>query len=165
MGRKPAKMYKKVKGPAYTRKEFMTGVPKSRITMFEAGNPKANFSQTMSLVAEEPCQIRHSSIESARISANRYLEKKLSKSDYYFRVCVHPHHVLRENKQAIGAGADRVSDGMRKAFGKPVDTAARVSEGQKIFELKTQDHLVGDVKKALKKCKSKLPSPCKIVMS
>ncbi len=29
-----------------------------------------------------------------------------------------PHQVLRENKQATGAGADRVSDGMRQPSGR-----------------------------------------------
>ena len=36
----------------------------------------------------------------------------------------YPHQILRENKQATGAGADRVSQGMRLSFGKNVGTAA-----------------------------------------
>ena len=50
-----------------------------------------------------------------------------------FESHTYPHHVLRENKQATGAGADRVSQGMRCAFGKNVGTAARVKRAKSNF--------------------------------
>ena len=35
---KPARMYTKITGPAYTRREFMGGVPYPKITTFTHGN-------------------------------------------------------------------------------------------------------------------------------
>ena len=68
---KPARMYSRITGPAYTRKEFMGGVPYPKITTFVQGNQKKDFPIEMRLVAEEPCQIRHTALEAARVSVNR----------------------------------------------------------------------------------------------
>ena len=70
------------------------------------------------------------------------MEKKIGSSNYRVVVRVYPHVVLRENKQATGAGADRVSQGMRAAYGKIVSTAAEVKEGQIIISLKMQNLLL-----------------------
>ena len=69
------------------------------------------------------------------MTSNRLLEKTLTK-DYHLRVKVYPFHVLRENALATGAGADRLSTGMKLAYGKPVGSAARVHEEQTLFELR-----------------------------
>ena len=71
---------------------------------------------------------------------------------------VYPQHVLRENKQATGAGADRVSEGMRLSFGKAVGTAARVAPGQEIFTVYTTPQYLAQVKTALRSGGHKLPS-------
>ena len=62
--------------------------------------------------------------------------------------------------QATGAGADRVSQGMRCAFGKNVGTAARVKRGQRFISIKChpKDYLVA--KDALRKAGMKVPSSC-----
>ena len=41
MARKPAKMYRRLKGPAYTRRKYIGGVPNNRILNFYAGNRRA----------------------------------------------------------------------------------------------------------------------------
>ena len=74
-----------------------------------------------------------------------------------------PHHVLRENKQATGAGADRVSEGMRLAFGKAVGTAARVDRGQKVFSVWTSPQYAEKAKTSLKRGTYKLPTPARII--
>ena len=142
----------------------MGGVPLSRITQFVLGNKNQKFDVTFSLNADERCQIRHTSLESARIAANRALEKKVGSQDYRLIIRLYPHHVLRENKQATGAGADRVSQGMRSAFGKTVGTAARVKPNQIIMTVDTNEKNIDFVKEALKKASSKLPTPCTIKM-
>lgn len=159
MARKPARMYRAVKGQAYTRKEYMGGVPNPRITQFEHGTPDGDFEITASLIVKEQCQIRHTALEAARISANRYLQKKLGVTNYHLKIRIYPHHVLRENKQATGAGADRVSQGMRKAFGKAVGTAARVKAGQKVMTVRINRENFKAAKDALRKAGMKMPSP------
>ena len=71
--------------------------------------------------------------------------------------------MLRENKQATGAGADRVSEGMRLAFGKAIGTAARVKPGQKVISLFTFHELEEKAKDALRHGAHKLPTPSRIV--
>lgn len=163
MTRKPASMYRKLERP-YTRKEFMGGIPGSRVVHYEMGNLRDEFSVSLSLLADESCQIRHTALESARISSNRYLMNEIGRLNYNFKLRVYPHHVLRENKQATGAGADRVSDGMRRAFGKAVGTAARVSCNQKIFTVSSKPQNFFKMKNALRKASNKLPTPCTIVI-
>ena len=164
MVRKPARMYRRITGPAYTRKEFIAGIPQPRIHEFEHGDLKNpnRFEYTLNLVAEEDCQIRHTALEAARIAANKYLMTALGATNYYLKIRVYPHHVLREHKMATGAGADRISSGMSMAFGKPVGTAARVRSGDTIIILKVNGADIEKAKQALRKAKMKLPTPARI---
>jgi len=157
-------MYTRISGHAYVRKEYMGGIPGSKITIFDMGNPSGEFHATLSLVAEEACQIRHNALEAARISANRYLMKSLGRKNFYLKILVYPHHVLREHKLASGAGADRISSGMRHAFGRPIGTAARVKRGQKMLSVLIDEENDKYAKEALKRASHKLPTPCRIVI-
>ena len=51
---------------------------------------------------------------------------------------------------------------MRKSYGKPVGTAARVKEGQKIISIWTTPENIENAKTALKRATAKLPTPCRI---
>jgi len=150
MARKPGSMYRYVRGQLSTRKEYMGGIPASRLTQFVLGNRTASFPVTLSLIAVEQCQVRHNALESARIS------------NYRLRIRVYPHVVLRENKQATGAGADRVSQGMRASFGKIVSIAARVKPNQTIIDIETTAPFVKTAKESLRKAGMKIPSPCRV---
>ena len=158
MTRKPARMYRRIEGPAYTRREYMGGVPGIRINQFEVGNRSGDFPVVMSLIVENDCQIRHTALEAARIAANRYVQKFAGVSGYHIKLRVYPHQVIRENKMATGAGADRISSGMRGAFGKPVGTAARVKVGQPVFTIRTSVAYFKAAKVALFKAAIKLPT-------
>jgi large subunit ribosomal protein L10e len=157
-------MYTIIRGQAYTRREYMGGVPASRITQFDLGNAKGDFPLIVTLKGEEGCQIRHNALEAARIAAVRHLNKKVGAINYHMKIRVYPNNVLRENKQATGAGADRVSDGMRKAFGKAVSTAARVGPGQRLISVRTSKAHFIAAKEALRRASMKLPTPCRIVV-
>jgi len=67
--------------------------------------------------------------------------------------------VLRENKLATGAGADRVSSGMRAAFGKAVGTAARVQAGDILMIVRVPVASLTFAKNALWSASIKLPTP------
>jgi large subunit ribosomal protein L10e len=162
MSRKPARMIRAVKSMATTRREYMGGVPASRLTQFVVGNKTAKFPIQLSLVSKEKCQLRHNALESARISANKALEKHIGSANYRLHIRVYPHIVIRENKQATGAGADRVSQGMRRAYGKPVGTAARVNVNQILMTLDTSEQFYLPARQALRKAKMKLTAPCSI---
>jgi large subunit ribosomal protein L10e len=162
MSRKPARMIRYIRGQATTRREYMGGVPASRITQFVIGNKTAKFPVQLSLTTDEQCQMRHNALEAARISANKALEKNIGIANYCLHILVYPHIVIRENKQATGAGADRVSQGMRRAYGKPVGTAARVKMNQILMTLDTTEQYYLPAKEALRKAGMKLSPPCTI---
>ena len=65
MARKPASMYRRLKGPAFTRRKYIGGVPNNRIHQFHVGNRVA--AETgflpMELRADNNCQIRHTALE------------------------------------------------------------------------------------------------------
>lgn len=164
MVRKPAVMYRNLDKKAYTRREYMGGVPGSKIVQFDMGNTKQEFPVEISLIVDEACQIRHSALEAARQNINRRLMKEVGRANFHLKLRTFPHHVLRENKQATGAGADRVSQGMRQAFGKAVGTAARVEPRQKIFTVYTAEQNIDKAKDALKHGGYKLPSPFRVVI-
>jgi large subunit ribosomal protein L10e len=91
--------------------------------------------------------------------------KDVGRSNFHFKVRIFPHHVLRENKQATGAGADRVSEGMRLAFGKAVGTAARVDANQKIMTVFSTPQYLEKIKDALNHGGHKLPTPSHLKVS
>ncbi len=164
MARKPARMYRNIMQRSYTRREYMGGVPGSKIVTYDMGNLKDEFPVKLTLLAKEACQIRHSALESARIAANRLLLEKAGLPNYHLKIRVFPHEVLRENKQATGAGADRVSQGMRRAFGKAVGTAARVRQNQEIMTVYVAPANFNLAKKSLISAGYKLPTPISLVI-
>ncbi|WP_332897970.1 MULTISPECIES: 50S ribosomal protein L16 [unclassified Haladaptatus] len=167
MADKPASMYRDIDKPSYTRREYITGIPGSKVAQYKMGAVDADpddYPVQISLVLEEACQIRHGSLEAARLSANRALIKQLGEGNYKMILRKFPHQVLRENKQATGAGADRVSDGMRLAFGKPVGTAARIPKGERLFTAWCSVDQAPIVKDALRRAYNKVSPPCRIVV-
>jgi large subunit ribosomal protein L10e len=155
-------MYRRIERP-YTRRKYMGGVPGSKVVHYDMGNLQEDFPVKLTLVVKEPCQIRHTALEAARVAANRFLLKQVGRTNFHMKLRVYPHHVIRENKQATGAGADRVSSGMRRAFGKAVGTAAQVEAGQKLFTLGVPANYLNDAKIALTRAGHKLPTPIQII--
>ena len=150
MARKPASMYRRLKGPAYPRRKYIGGVPNNRILAFHSGNRRAaetgGFPVVLELRADNDCQIRHTALEAARVISNSTIRNAAGAQGYALRVHTYPHHVLRENKQATGAGARRAQriisihcnagnfltakDALRKAGMKfPTPTTTRVVRG------------------------------------
>src|SRR4030067_297635 len=103
MPRKPNSMYREIRGQAYTRKEYMGGIPGLRISQWDIGDLRTEFPLKLHLIAKEQCQIRHTALEAARISANRYIAKKAGNA-YHLKLRLYPHNVLRENKMKGGPG-------------------------------------------------------------
>jgi len=153
-----------MESPPYTRREYIDGIPEPKIRKFTHGDPNRAFQYELLLVAKKAGQIRHNALEAARVGANKYLESKLGKNNYFFRVVPYPHHVLRENKMIFGAGADRLQDGMRLAFGKPVGTAAQVWPDTPVLLVRVDEPGLEVAKEALRRGGAKLPIPCRLVI-
>lgn len=161
MTRKPARMYRKVEGQVYTRREYMGGVPNCRVTQFDTGNLHQRFRFSLTLDTEEAAQVRDIALEAARVSAVRVLEKA-APNEFHLKVRRYPHQILREHKMAMGAGADRISDGMRRAFGKPVGHAVRAGIGTALLTVHTTEAHLADAREALRKAAHKLPVPTRV---
>lgn len=80
-------------------------------------------------------------------------------------VGVHPFHVIRINKMLSCAGADRLQQGMRGAWGKPAGTVARVRVNQILLSIRTKDANRVHVIEALRRARNKFPGTQKIIVS
>src|SRR3989344_1053213 len=148
----------------YTKLNYVRGGrPAMKIVKFDMGNPRKNYDSTFQLLSNRSMNIRQNSLESARMTSNRLLEKTIGDGEYHLRVKVYPHHVLRENPLASGAGADRMSTGMKLSFGKSIGTAARVMEGQALMELRVNKTNIKVAREALSRAAKKFPCSCRIV--
>ncbi len=147
---------------AYTRKDYIRKIPGSRIVQYDMGNLSAEFPLKVTLVVKEAAQLSHNALEAARIASNRYMQRKAGRMGYHLKIRVYPHHIVRENPMATGAGADRVQDGMRKAFGKAVSSVAIVKPNQKVITIYTNKRNFKDAKESLRRAAMKFPVTCRI---
>lgn len=164
MSKRPARCYTKIDRPPYTRKEYVRGGPEPKIRIFDMGNRQLKLNLRGDLIIEESCQVSHKALEALRISINRNLTNLIGKDDFHFVIHVKPFHIIRENKMMAFAGADRLQDGMRRAFGKPVGSVARVREGQVICSIWVNDTPRNRelLKKILRIGGMKLPRPFRV---
>jgi len=149
--------YRSGSGQPYTRKKYIKGKPQIKIAKFEGGKP-GDYDYLVQLLSNEKVQIRHMAIEATRLAANKALEKTTGETGYSSRLRIYPHVLLRENKMIATAGADRLQEGMRRAFGKAVSLGARIKRGQCIMEMRVNKGHLEAAKKALKDACVKLPS-------
>ena len=147
----------------YRKKSYVRACPVSKVVRYHMGNLKKEFDTTYELVSKEALQLRHNCLESARLTANRTLEKAHGKVGFRLVLRPFPHHILRENPLAAGAGADRMSTGMKRAFGKPIGIAAQVRERQIILTAEVDKVNAVTARRALKKASQKLPGSYSIV--
>lgn len=149
---------------SYTRREYMGGIPGSKVVRFTMGNTKTQFPYRVKMVSIKNGQILHNALEAARIAAMRHLERRLERSNFMLKIVPYPHQVIRENKRINVAQADRFQEGMKKAYGKPVAVAARVDRRDTIFLAEVEQKNIPEAKKALEKASHKLPLPTKLLI-
>lgn len=161
--------YRRIDRPPYTRYSkykklsYVRSRPVCRVVRFDMGDCRKNYDKVHHLICEASVQIRDNAIESARQSSVRLLEKVLGKMGFFLQVRIYPHHVLRENTLASGAGADRMSTGMAHSYGKNIGIAARVYKGKPLFSVHCFKEADATAKRALKLASHKLPCKCRII--
>lgn len=140
----------------YVRREYIAGSPQSKIAKF-TGGAKGDYDYKVELISTDAkMQVRHNSLEAARLAANKVMSE-IGETAFFSLLRVYPHVILRENKMIAVAGADRLQEGMRRAFGKATGLAARVTEGQIILELRVKADALEKAKVAMRVASSKLP--------
>ena len=150
------------KGMAYTRLEYIHRVPQSRINRFTLGEDSAAHNHQVSLIASTNAMISSNALESVRITTNKNLTRLLGQGFYKLQILPYPHEIIREHKFMGFAGADRLSQGMGRAFGRPTKRAAKVRTGQKVITVFVNEEGVDAAKIALKRSSKKLPIKYKI---
>jgi len=168
MGLRPGRSIRTIERP-YTRtsksvprKSYVVGVPFPKTHQFEMGNKAGNFDTVLYGIARDAVQIRDPAIEAARIVSHKFLETKLGATNYFMKILVYPHQVIREKPIATGAGADRYSQGMARAFGKPATTAVQTSKGKRLVELRIHKNNLETAKLAIRKFGLKISTPVRI---
>jgi large subunit ribosomal protein L10e len=141
----------------YKKKSFIKTTPNVKIVRFNTGNLRKKFPYSVNLVSKCGLNIRDNAMESGRQTCNRLLENTLGTPAYHMQVRPYPHQVIRENPLASGAGADRFSTGMQKAFGKPTGSAVRVKEGQKLITVSVNKKDLQIARDALNRFRKKIP--------
>ena len=155
------KNYRLTSGMPLTSKVYSPGAPNSKIARFSTGQASPDYDYVLKLNSTEKVQIRHNALEAARVAANKKLTP-IGETAYFLRVKVYPHVILRENKMIATAGADRLQEGMRKAWGKPVGLAARVMPGSTVLELYVKKENLEKAKEAMRSASTKLPMPTQV---
>jgi large subunit ribosomal protein L10e len=156
--------YRSPSGQPYTRQKYIHGTPNPKVSKFNMGDNATHFPIKVHLVSMEPVQIRHNALESGRVAANKVLFDKYGETGYRLQLVVYPHIILRENKMIATAGADRLQEGMRRAFGKPTGRAARIREGQSIIIVHVPEDGVEVGKKACETAGTKMPTRTRVVV-
>jgi large subunit ribosomal protein L10e len=151
--------YREPRGMPYVRREYIAGKPQIKIARFSSGQSKENYyDYKLELLATEKIQIRHNALESARLAANKTMARA-GDTSFFSSLKVYPHVLLRENKMIATAGADRLQEGMRRAFGKATGLAARIQPNQVIYEAYVTSSNLALAKEAFKVASSKLGCP------
>jgi large subunit ribosomal protein L10e len=144
--------------------KYIHGSPAPKVSKFNMGDLSTQFARKIHLVAREHVQIRHNALEAARVSANKVLTDRWGETGYRLQLVLYPHIILRENKMIATAGADRLQEGMRRAFGKPTGRAARVQPGQSIIIIYVPEDGVETARKAAEVAGTKLPTKTRVVV-
>jgi len=148
-------------------KAYIKVVPGSKIAKFKFGS-QADYTMGkhpfhIKLITQEKIQVRDNALEAGRMLLNKELEEQVP-GQFFMEVKVFPHHLLRDNKTAAGAGADRLSSGMSHSFGSVIGRAAIVSPGKEIFFVSCTNEKAAKVaREAMAMIKAKVPGRNKIV--
>merc|ERR1712173_216225 len=165
---KPSQFYRYCKNKPYPKSRFNRGVPDPKIRIYDLGNKKAgvmDFPVHIVMVSDELEQIGSEALEAARISANKYMAKKVGKDSFHLRIRAHPYHVTRINKMLSCAGADGLQTGMRGAYGKPNGLVARVNIGDPLLSIRCKEANKATAYESLRRSKMKFPGRQKIYFS
>jgi large subunit ribosomal protein L10e len=149
------------------QKSYVKTIPPQKIVKFNMGDYKkfesGGYKIKVTLSAGENIQIRDLALEAIRQSLNKDMTKLVAK-DFFLRVNVYPHNILRNNRIFSGGSkGERVQTGMKNSFGSSEGRAATVKKGKSIFTLYFNDEEnIAKVRLFMKKVTPKLA--CKAVV-
>lgn len=134
MGLRPGRCIREMRRPftrfahKVQRKNFLGGIPGIRTREFTMGDQTKEYNTQLDVIAKGSLQIRDNAVEAMRQKLVKKLNDAFGKDNFVLKLRLFPHQVIREHKAATGAGADRVSKGMKHAFGKNASRAIQVKK-------------------------------------
>ena len=140
----------------WARGRYIPGAPNPKIARYTTGKYRPDYDFTLKLISDGRVQIRSNALEAARVAASKKVAV-LTEEQFCLRVVPAVSLVISENKMIATAGADRLQEGMRKAYGKPVGLAARVDHGTVILTLGVMKENLDKAKLAMWAAGTKLP--------
>ena len=140
--------------------------PNNKIAKYQQGSGKdfreGKHKYMVKLTTENRVQVRDLALEASRMLVTKMMEQK-AQGQFYLRLKVYPHHLLRDNKTAAGAGADRLSTGMTHSYGIIAGRVALMKPGKEIFTISCANDKVARIARdSLRKVKPKIPGKTKI---
>lgn len=149
-------------------KSINKGLANPKVTHYTQGNVQAYHQGLLPhqwhVIAKQSALLVEASLESFRITFSRLLSRKSIKSNWYLAIRPRTHVLLRKHKMPSGGAVDRVSMGMRLAYGSPFARAAKIREKQLLMSLNCNDNVdKAYVRECLRKALSKVAIAFKIV--
>ncbi len=157
-------MPKRFGSMSYTRQEYIHSKPQTKVTRYSLGDANVDYDYVVTLVADHSAEIRGSALESARVTSNKIISA-ITGLPFLIRVLTYPHEIVRAHKFMGFAGADRLSQGMKRSFGRSTDRAAKVNAGQPFLAIHTLEAGLENAKEALRRASKKLPVTSKVVVT
>jgi len=157
-------MPKRFGSMSYTRHEYVHSKPQTKVTRYALGDTNVDYDYVVTLVADHSAEIGGSALESARVTSNKVISL-VTGQPFLIRVLAYPHEIVRRHRFMGFAGADRLSQGMMKSFGRSTDRAAKVNAGQPFLAIHTMEAGLEKAKEALRRASKKLPVTSKVVVT
>lgn len=179
---KASKVFARAKDRPYTyisKKDNKTKNLRSnmRTKHMESGNKKLRYAAKVKFTVSvlEKITIPEKVYETSRLLFLTKINKafpKIEKADYLFRFVKYPHQILRLKTSVSaqkGISVDRISSGMKNAFGKPYSLAARITKPNEaliefyLSEKYNKESSLQTVRKIFREINHKLPCNTKVV--
>ncbi|OYT65399.1 50S ribosomal protein L16 [Candidatus Bathyarchaeota archaeon ex4484_205] len=156
---------KSLKQMPYTRKEYISSIPGIRLAKMTLGTARDDYKVLYEIRTQKKGLVSDRALESIRIMVNKILQKEIGQGNYLLKVIKYPHIILRKHKMLTGAGADRLSEGMKRAYGKPIGLAAKVKENDVLLKIWMLEERPRLMKRILRVISPKIPVGCRLAVS
>jgi len=165
---KISQIFKKTYRRSYTYKltkegRTLKGVPNSKLSKFSGGSILVKNSPYFLRVISASAGIwTDGSMEQIRKTLLKKI-KTCGITGGYFVIRVAPHELIRHHKMATSGKVDRISQGMRLAYGVPIARYARISPGINVINFHVKEKKDMEIaKKVLVHLKHHLPFTIKV---
>ena len=78
----------------FKKHSFIKARPNIKVVKFDMGNLTKEFTYQVDLIFKDGLQVRQESMEAARRTCNRFLERKIGKQNFHLKIRKYPFHVL-----------------------------------------------------------------------